>query len=89
MTENLTQTQPETHAQPGITTRPIAFRRSRSDRMLGGVCGGAAAALGVDATLVRIGLVAATVLGFGAGIVIYLACWILVPEADAPAVHSA
>jgi phage shock protein C len=50
--------------------------------MLGGVCGGAAQALGVDAAILRIGLVAATVLGFGAGAVIYLACWLLVPEEE-------
>jgi phage shock protein PspC (stress-responsive transcriptional regulator) len=35
---------------------------------------------GIDAALVRIGLVAATVLGFGAGALIYLACWMIVPE---------
>lgn len=66
------------------TTPTKTFRRSRDDRMISGVCGGAAALLGVDATIVRIALVAATVLGFGAGVLIYLACWVLVPE-QAPA----
>lgn len=61
------------------TPRPT-LRRSRQDRMLGGVCGGAAEALGVDAALLRIALVALTLLGFGAGLVIYLACWLIVPE---------
>jgi hypothetical protein len=32
--------------------------------------------------ILRIGLIAATVLGFGAGIVIYLACWLIVPEEE-------
>jgi phage shock protein C len=50
--------------------------------MLGGVCGGAADVLGIDAAILRIGLVAATLLGFGVGAVIYFACWLLVPEAD-------
>lgn len=63
--------------------RTPTIRRSRTDRMLGGVCGGAAEALGIDAAILRIGLVAATLLGFGAGAVIYLACWLLIPEADA------
>ncbi|GAA2969000.1 PspC domain-containing protein [Actinokineospora diospyrosa] len=58
------------------------FRRSRSDRMVAGVCGGIARAMGVEAPIVRIGLVAATLLGFGTGAVIYLACWILLPEED-------
>jgi phage shock protein C len=62
--------------------RTRTFRRSRTDRMLGGVCGGAADVLGIDAAILRIGLVAATLLGFGVGAVIYLACWLLVPEAD-------
>ncbi|WP_285506433.1 PspC domain-containing protein [Actinokineospora sp. NBRC 105648] len=56
------------------------FRRSRTDRMVAGVCGGLARSLGVDAPLVRVILVAATLLGFGTGALIYLACWILMPE---------
>ncbi len=64
-----------------LNTPPATtLRRSRDDRMISGVCGGAAKMLGVDAALLRIALVAATVLGFGAGAVIYLACWLLVPE---------
>lgn len=62
------------------TTKVKALRRSRDDRMLAGVCGGVAKLLGVDAALLRVLLVAATVLGFGAGAVLYLACWFLVPE---------
>ncbi|SHE78536.1 PspC domain-containing protein [Streptoalloteichus hindustanus] len=56
------------------------FRRSRANRMLGGVCGGAATMLGVDAALLRVLLVAATLFGFGAGALLYLVCWLLVPE---------
>jgi phage shock protein C len=56
------------------------FRRSRSDRKVAGVCGGAAEMLGIDAALVRIALVAATLLGFGAGAILYLICWMVVPE---------
>jgi phage shock protein C len=60
--------------------KPFRLHRSRSDRMLAGVCGGLAESLGVDAGLIRIALVALTVLGFGFGIVLYLAAWILAPE---------
>jgi len=62
-------------------TRP-AFRlyRSRTDRMLGGVCGGLAEALGADPALVRIGAVALVVLGGGIGIPLYIAVWLLAPE---------
>lgn len=63
------------------TTRTL--RRSRTDKMVAGVCGGIAKTLGIDAALVRIGLVVATILGFGTGVLIYLACWILMPEETA------
>ncbi|MFE9743787.1 PspC domain-containing protein [Saccharothrix saharensis] len=64
------------------TTKVKKLRRSRTDKMVAGVCGGAAEMLGVDAALLRILLVAATLFGVGAGAILYLACWILVPEAD-------
>ncbi len=48
--------------------------------MLSGVCGGIAVTLGVDSTLLRIVLIAATLLGFGAGVVIYVVCWLIMPE---------
>ncbi|KAA9161827.1 PspC domain-containing protein [Amycolatopsis acidicola] len=57
------------------------LHRSTSDRMVAGVCGGWADYLGVDPSLLRIGLVAATVLGAGAPILIYAAAWVLTPEA--------
>ncbi|SDO86685.1 PspC domain-containing protein [Lentzea jiangxiensis] len=61
------------------------LRRSRSDKMLAGVCGGVAKMIGVDAAILRIVLVAATLLGFGTGAVLYVAAWILMPEEE-PAV---
>jgi len=62
------------------TDKVKKLRRSRDDRMVAGVCGGVARLLGVDAALLRILLVAATLFGFGAGAVLYLAAWFLVPE---------
>ena len=56
------------------------FRRSKDDRMVAGVCGGAAKLLGIDVALLRVLLVAATLFGFGAGALVYLACWLVVPE---------
>jgi len=55
------------------------LRRSTDDRMLAGVVGGLARYLDVDATLLRIAFVALTVMG-GAGVPIYLAAWLLIPE---------
>ena len=56
------------------------LRRSRTDRMVAGVCGGIAKMTGVDAAVIRILLVAATLLGFGAGAVIYLVAMMILPE---------
>jgi phage shock protein C len=56
------------------------FLRSRDDRVVAGVCGGAAKFFGVDANLLRIILVVAAILGVGTGVLIDLACWLLVPE---------
>ncbi len=64
------------------TTTNKRLRRSRTDRMVAGVCGGAAKHLGVDPAIIRLLLVAATILGVGAGAVLYLACWLIVPEED-------
>ncbi|GAA3848107.1 hypothetical protein GCM10022243_12740 [Saccharothrix violaceirubra] len=64
------------------TAKVKKFRRSRSDRMVAGVCGGLSELIGVDAALLRVLLVAATLFGFGTGALLYLAGWILVPEAE-------
>lgn len=53
------------------------LRRSRSDKMLTGVCGGWATYLGVDASVLRIGMVAAVFLSVGIAIPIYVAAAIL------------
>jgi signal transduction histidine kinase len=53
----------------------LPFTRSESDRVVAGVCGGIAAALGVDATLVRL-VFAFLALAGGAGILLYLALWV-------------
>jgi len=51
------------------------FEVSSSDRVIAGVCGGVAATLGVDATLVRL-VFALLALAGGAGILLYLALWV-------------
>jgi phage shock protein C len=67
------------NASTAATTTARRFRRSRSDRVVAGVCGGAAEYFGVDATLLRVLLVAATVFA-GFGPLLYLICWLVVPE---------
>jgi phage shock protein C len=68
---------------PGRPDQPHEPRltRSRSNRIIAGVCAGLADYLGVDRVLVRIAFV---VLAFGAGvgIALYVLAWILIPEED-------
>jgi phage shock protein C len=56
-----------------------SLRRSRTDRWIGGVCGGLAAASGVESWVWRLVFVLFS-LTFGFGFVIYLLLWIFVPE---------
>ena len=55
------------------------LRRSRTDRWIGGVCGGLARVSDVDAWVWRLVFTLFT-LTFGFGAVIYLLLWIFVPE---------
>ncbi|WP_426102444.1 PspC domain-containing protein [Massilia sp. TSP1-1-2] len=55
------------------------LRRSRSDRTLGGVCGGLARVSGVESWVWRL-VFALCVIFAGFGIFIYLLMWIFVPE---------
>src|SRR5882757_6573936 len=73
--------QAEGTAAAGTGRPSIRLRRSRDERMIAGVCGGLAQVLGVDVVILRLALVLATVLGVGAGVILYLACWILMPVA--------
>jgi len=56
--------------------------RSRSDRWLGGVCGGLAELTGVAAWIWRL-MFALSVLCAGTGVAIYILLWIFVPDAYA------
>ena len=53
--------------------------RSRTDRQVAGVCGGLAKRFNVDPTLVRVLFLVLAIFG-GAGVVLYIAMWIIVPK---------
>ena len=62
--------------------RPLS--RSRTDRWLGGVCGGLARGRGVHPGWVRAAFVAGALVA-GVGVLVYLACWLIIPqEGEAP-----
>jgi phage shock protein PspC (stress-responsive transcriptional regulator) len=63
------------------------LRRSRDDRWIGGVCGGLAAATGVESWIWRLVAVALACFG-GTGLLLYLLLWIFVPEASSSTTSS-
>ena len=56
-----------------------AFRRSRTDRWFGGVCGGFARSTGMQTWLWRL-LFAALFICAGVGLLLYVLLWIFVPS---------
>jgi phage shock protein C len=67
----------------GTQNQPSSYRllrRSRSDRMLAGVCSGLANYLRVDPTVVRVGLAVLAIITWGVALVGYLVAWLLIPE---------
>jgi phage shock protein PspC (stress-responsive transcriptional regulator) len=66
-------------AQEPAVAAVNAFRRSRTDRVLGGVCGGMARATGVESWVWRL-LFAVMFIFAGAGLLVYLLLWIFVPS---------
>ncbi|MEA1871349.1 MAG: PspC domain-containing protein [Candidatus Bipolaricaulota bacterium] len=55
--------------------------RSRTDEMLGGVCGGLGEYFDIDSNLVRLVFVVLAAAS-GVGVLIYLALWLIVPQRD-------
>jgi phage shock protein C len=67
------------HVEEPVVTAVNAFRRSRSDRVLGGVCGGMARVTGIESWVWRL-LFAVLFIFAGAGLLVYLLLWIFVPS---------
>ena len=69
---------------PPVMNAINAFRRSTSDKWIGGVCGGLALATGLETWAWRL-IAALLALAGGTGLVLYLLLWLLVPTDDQPA----
>lgn len=55
------------------------IRRSRDDKVIAGVCGGLGRSFGIDPIWFRLAFVVLTV-GGGAGVLLYILAWIIIPE---------
>ncbi|MEB0140304.1 MULTISPECIES: PspC domain-containing protein [unclassified Undibacterium] len=68
-------------AAPGAVQSFNRFRRSRSDRWLGGICGGLGQYTELDSWVWRL-LFVFFALCFGTGVLAYLLAWIFIPEQE-------
>jgi len=59
--------------------RAQRLSRSLTDRVLGGVCGGLGAVIGISAWWIRAAFVVLSVFTAGIGALLYLALWLLLP----------
>ena len=66
--------------QTNYINMPAKLRKSRTDKMLAGVCGGLAEYLGWDATLVRIIFALILVSSFGTAVLAYFILAIVMPD---------
>jgi len=69
---------PQRSQEPAVAA-VNSFRRSRTDRVLGGVCGGMARATGVESWVWRLLFTVLFILA-GAGLLLYVLLWIFVPS---------
>jgi phage shock protein PspC (stress-responsive transcriptional regulator) len=72
-------TSPAQAGEEEVAREDRSLSRSTSDRMLAGVAAGVARYFGADPTVVRIIFAVLAVFG-GAGVPLYLAGWLLIPE---------
>ena len=61
------------------TNQKKALRRSKSNRILAGVCGGLAEFFGISSFWFRLALIIAFIPGGVPGILIYLLLWMVIP----------
>ena len=67
-----------------MSNEPKRLYRSRSDKVLGGVCGGIAHYFALDPVLVRVAAVILIICA-GSGVLAYLLAWAIIPlEQETP-----
>src|SRR6476659_223001 len=74
----------ETTTQQIPPQEPRRLVRVKEGRVLGGVAAGLGRYFNLDPIIFRIGAIVLVLVG-GAGLIAYLAAWLLIPDEDAPA----
>lgn len=80
-TETFTKTVRDIPVPPRVKRRLF---RDPKDKLLGGVCSGIAAYLGIDPTWVRLITIVLMFLSFSTVLLVYIILWMIVPEAKTP-----
>jgi len=75
------QSQGGTQGPSFFNTKGKHLTRSNREKWIGGVCGGLASYFNIDPTFIRVALILIT-LAWGAGLVVYLLLWALLPVGD-------
>jgi len=57
--------------------------RSRTDRMIAGICGGLGEMFSIDATLIRLIFALVALFTVGTAALVYILGWIIIPETPA------
>ncbi|HPH98833.1 MAG TPA: PspC domain-containing protein [Chitinophagaceae bacterium] len=78
--EQTQQKTKEAHQQPNEHWYRRRLYRNADDKILGGVCSGLGATLGVDKVWIRLAF-ACSILLLGTGALLYIILWIIIPEA--------
>ncbi|HSC36010.1 MAG TPA: PspC domain-containing protein [Thermodesulfobacteriota bacterium] len=59
------------------------LHRSRTDRMIAGICGGLGEMYSVDPTIIRLVFALVALFTVGTALLVYILGWIIIPEAPA------
>jgi phage shock protein PspC (stress-responsive transcriptional regulator) len=63
----------------GTSALTRTWYRVPENKLLAGVCAGLAEQFGVSVTIVRLAFVLGVIVGWGMGLVLYLALWVIMP----------
>jgi phage shock protein C len=72
-----------------MSNAPKILYRSRTNRMVAGICGGLGEFLGIDPTIVRLLFVFGVIFGYGFLLLVYFVMFIVVPEEPLAIMNSA
>lgn len=71
----------------GTAALTRAWYRIPETKMIAGVCSGLAEQFGVSVTIIRLAFVLGVIVGWGMGLVLYLALWVIMPVRPTGPLH--